>query len=331
MTVGEKIQKHRKSLGLSQEELGSKLLVSRQTVSLWETDQTVPTIDNLKRLSAIFGVTVDVLLGEEDTAPAGAEPNEAYRFEYSEEEVRELSRLMWRPVLVRIGVLIFCFAFSVAEIVLDFTPSFVTGVYFGVAVFLTVLIWKWIVTNRKIVKASAEHLSNQVYVYGLYDDHFELDIFRGDEKICSSKFRYTEIEAVEVFENWLFLRLAGYAYVLRRKDLKENSAFWSYMYKNSAKTVGSQIPGRWKTASNLLFVASMASLPIALMLTELTSGPDAFTDNMWIFFVLTVLPIASLVCGIILNKKGFRTKKNIIVGAIMTAVLCLYGSFVILL
>ena len=42
MTMGENIQKYRKERGLSQEELGNKLLVSRQTVSLWEKDQTVP-------------------------------------------------------------------------------------------------------------------------------------------------------------------------------------------------------------------------------------------------------------------------------------------------
>ena len=50
---------------MSQEELGQKLLVSRQTISLWEKDQTVPTIDNLIRLREIFGVSVDEILGFE--------------------------------------------------------------------------------------------------------------------------------------------------------------------------------------------------------------------------------------------------------------------------
>ncbi len=66
MSVGENIQKLRKEKGLSQEELGQKLLVSRQTVSLWEKDQTVPTIDNLMRLKDIFGTSVDQIL-EGDT------------------------------------------------------------------------------------------------------------------------------------------------------------------------------------------------------------------------------------------------------------------------
>ena len=52
MTTGESIQRYRKELGISQEELGQKLMVSRQTISLWETDQTVPTIDTLVRLSS---------------------------------------------------------------------------------------------------------------------------------------------------------------------------------------------------------------------------------------------------------------------------------------
>ena len=47
MTVGEKIQLYRKKIGLSQEALGQKLLVSRQTVSLWEMGKTMPTVDNL--------------------------------------------------------------------------------------------------------------------------------------------------------------------------------------------------------------------------------------------------------------------------------------------
>ena len=64
MTVGEKIQFYRKKIGLSQEELGQKMFVSRQTVSLWEMDKTLPTIDNLIRLKEIFSISVDDILSE---------------------------------------------------------------------------------------------------------------------------------------------------------------------------------------------------------------------------------------------------------------------------
>jgi len=59
MTIGENILKLRKSNGMSQETLAEKMFVTRQTVSLWETDQTLPTIENLIRLKEIFGVSID--------------------------------------------------------------------------------------------------------------------------------------------------------------------------------------------------------------------------------------------------------------------------------
>ena len=62
MTVGETILEKRKELGLSQAELADKLLVTRQTISLWETDQALPTIDNLMRLKEVFGISIDKML-----------------------------------------------------------------------------------------------------------------------------------------------------------------------------------------------------------------------------------------------------------------------------
>ena len=83
MTVGEKIQFYRKKIGLSQEDLGKKLLVSRQTVSLWEIDKTLPTVDNLIRLKEIFGVSIDDILTDSDITEAPFDvPKEKYQFDY---------------------------------------------------------------------------------------------------------------------------------------------------------------------------------------------------------------------------------------------------------
>lgn len=50
--------------GLTQDELGEKVHVSRQAVSRWENGETMPGIDALKELSQVFGVTINRLLGE---------------------------------------------------------------------------------------------------------------------------------------------------------------------------------------------------------------------------------------------------------------------------
>lgn len=66
MTLGEKIYRLRTEKGLSQEALGEALKVSRQSVSKWETDQSVPELDKLVAISEFFHVTTDYLLKEEE-------------------------------------------------------------------------------------------------------------------------------------------------------------------------------------------------------------------------------------------------------------------------
>ncbi len=65
MIFADKIIKLRKQNGWSQEELANKLEVSRQAVSKWESAQSVPSLDKLLQLSALFGVTTDYLLKDE--------------------------------------------------------------------------------------------------------------------------------------------------------------------------------------------------------------------------------------------------------------------------
>lgn len=61
MNFSERLIKLRKENGLSQEELGYKLNVTRQTVSKWELGQTTPEMSKLVEMSKLFGVTLDEL------------------------------------------------------------------------------------------------------------------------------------------------------------------------------------------------------------------------------------------------------------------------------
>ena len=70
MKLFEKIYYYRKKTGKSQEELAEQIGVSRQAVSKWETGESEPEIAKLKTLAAVFGVTVDFLLSEEEPPEA---------------------------------------------------------------------------------------------------------------------------------------------------------------------------------------------------------------------------------------------------------------------
>ncbi len=62
MSLGEKLLYLRKKKGLSQEDVAEKLGVSRQTVSKWETDQTIPELIKAKLLSQLYNVSYDYLI-----------------------------------------------------------------------------------------------------------------------------------------------------------------------------------------------------------------------------------------------------------------------------
>ena len=66
LTTGQRIARCRKQLNLSQEGLGEKVGVSRQAISKWESDATLPDIDKLIALSRLFQVSVGWLLGVEE-------------------------------------------------------------------------------------------------------------------------------------------------------------------------------------------------------------------------------------------------------------------------
>lgn len=65
MTLGEKLREARKNFGLSQEELATRLGVSRQAVSKWEADKGIPDILNLKAISSLLDVSLDYLLDDD--------------------------------------------------------------------------------------------------------------------------------------------------------------------------------------------------------------------------------------------------------------------------
>ncbi len=64
MNLGEKIQQLRKASGLSQEQLAEQLDVSRQSVSKWELNESVPDVRKIVMISELFSVSTDELLKE---------------------------------------------------------------------------------------------------------------------------------------------------------------------------------------------------------------------------------------------------------------------------
>ena len=82
MTFSDKLIALRKKAGWSQEELAERLNVSCQSVSKWESAQSMPDIDKILQLSSLFSVTTDCLLKDMQAEP-----------EYTEDDTSPLPRI----------------------------------------------------------------------------------------------------------------------------------------------------------------------------------------------------------------------------------------------
>ena len=84
----------------------------------------------------------------------------------------------------------------------------------------------------------------------------------------------------------------------------------------------------------IFFVLSIASIFMALGIVAifvntslLPTFPLSMVEYMWMFYLFIPIPLASIVLGVVFKRKGYKCKKNIIVGCIMTPLLFLYGCF----
>lgn len=119
LTMGQRISARRKLLGLSQEALADKLNVSRQAVSKWESDGTIPEVDKLIALGSTFSVSVGWILGtESDPVP---HPEEGF----TETQLKMLEQIVSRSKAKKRRLI---FAFSAAAAV-------------GIAV-ISVMLWQ---------------------------------------------------------------------------------------------------------------------------------------------------------------------------------------------
>ena len=94
-TLGKRIAGHRKRLKLTQDQLADQLGVTAQAVSKWENDLSCPDIGILPRLSAIFGTSIDALLGCEPRENEIVRNAEVIRKEDPESEGIHIQKGQW--------------------------------------------------------------------------------------------------------------------------------------------------------------------------------------------------------------------------------------------
>ena len=152
MNFGEKLFELRKEKNLSQEEVADRLKVSRQSVSKWETNQSVPDFDKIMPLCELFGIGAEELLTGKK--PESSEKEEERAKPPTKEEIQRKS-----AEIVSSSVLIYIVAvavFIVAIDVLCLNPVIMTAIFLGVIGITTARIIRHYMSIPKFEKTSKE-------------------------------------------------------------------------------------------------------------------------------------------------------------------------------
>lgn len=108
MSIGKKLKEARNKKNLTQEEVAQKLFVTRQTVSRWEQEKTVPNIYVLKELSMLYNISLD------DLFIAEAEVVLSSSTEKKSEEKKEEKKIKKINIFALIGMIFFNICLSLA-------------------------------------------------------------------------------------------------------------------------------------------------------------------------------------------------------------------------
>jgi DNA-binding XRE family transcriptional regulator len=157
MTLADKIICLRKRKGWSQEELAEKLDVTRQSVSKWESAQSVPDVAKILQMSELFGVTTDYLLKDNIEAPEGitspqTEQKESARNVEMAEAEEYLSVSRASATKIALGVLL-CIISPVVLLLLIGAcgAGFITGISEDICVLIGLIVLLFIVGTAVIM------------------------------------------------------------------------------------------------------------------------------------------------------------------------------------
>ena len=329
MNIGEKIQVCRKNKKMSQEELGERLLVSRQTISLWETGQTLPSIDNLIRLREIFGMSLDSILCDEQEITV--DPDEELSYEFTPEENFRIQKAVTskgkRKIVNLLTAILCLIALALLAGTQAFALGFICAVAFTLVVFLLVL-----KRNLNATKKTYFKYGNRTLRYELYENHMLFKKLSDSDTLETVKIYYHEIEKIYDMDEFLVISFKNRLYPLKKEETPSESRIFILKRPDMTYSAEGTRAAKRTSASIALISASILSIPAALAtIDRVVPDVSRFVDYSWIFLLFIPIPIALSVYGVVLQAQKRSGIMNILIGLVVLVILCLYGSFSILL
>lgn len=330
MDIGKKILEYRKKAGLSQEELGYKLFVTRQSISLWENNQVQPSLENLMSLAKIFNVSVNEFLDEDVQIIETKEILFKAKTEYNKDVFKNINNII-KKIKVNTYFIFFAILFFMLSelIVIGFNSS----IFLCNMLLLMFLVLDLINTNKnntKITDYILKSKPNLKIEYLFYDDYFEI-ISTSDNSNEKLTIKYNEINSKYQDDKYIYLLIMNSFFAIDKSSCIDNIDELHKLLKinkiQKSKKVNVLL---W-----VMFILALVSIQVGLMIVALCTSESPFylfpyelINHIYKFFLIIPIPIISFVLGFIYRKKGYNCGKNIIPFVVIIALFIIGGHLI---
>lgn len=332
--LGEKIQFYRKNKNMSQEALADALGVTRQSISLWETDQSMPSTDNLLKMSELFNVSIDELRGnkKEEVDDYIAKGESVYDKQLLKKAYLQFNKR--RIVLGIVGILSSLTIIIIQVIEGVSIPFIILAIVFGL-IFTSTLVSLIYQINKRVLSTIRLNPSI-VSTYYFYNDYVKA-FTKTTHGNSTRQLFYKDVKKKEVTNDTLYLSFDESFIVIKLENIDSKERLLEKFQLSEKTKKGKKYNPVMNVILIVLFVLSLCSIMIALTTVSICNNFSRYpqclgtmTEYMWIFFLFLPIPVSSFVMGIIYKIKGYKCLKNIIAGSIMAFFLFIYGMFTIL-
>ena len=335
MTFGKKLQSLRKEKGMSQDALANQLYVTRQSVSQWENDRTMPSVDLLIKISEIFDTTVDALLGKPETESIPQPMAQAKTLTDKKAIKTAMLYEFSTAVIVLVSMALLFFCLSAVCIFIErniFTPEVaarITGNIFNVwQIILTgalcaaaggVLTIISFIHTRKAVEFGKKHACTLNFFY----DHLVI----AEEGVEPFSLFYTNIKQLVETDGYFIFKMQNKArFCVDKKEL-ENPEELSKLLKSAKNYLDRRLSkspsgmGKVKrcavrTSRDFLFTATFFTLFFIVLIFGLVT--TILTENQFVRFIVFLIPLLVLLAetalGVLFTVRKIKAKRMIIAG-----------------
>lgn len=337
MNFGQRIKQLREENGLSQLMLANQLGITEEDINKFENDDTMPSAEILVKISSLYNMSVDELLGNSRKTELPIAKAQIVNSKKQIKQALKFESSVSRMVLLSLGIGITIF-FACFLSIQSKIPPLQNGLILLSVIYIIPFFAAYLISIIRINIKSKRYMNFMQGRNGYVEfyNHHLMVYFDGEQAPVS--YSYSDFIRTSESDGYFLLYLpnSGFYCVDKRQSegyIESVSQILSlnqrHKNKSALKNPNEKFSVskllRMKNASNILFTLSFFSLHLGLALAACSIVSNSSLMKFG-FLLAGIIPLCGLIYGIYIKIKNFRGKKLIITSSIFLCLTLMYGS-----